>query len=69
MAKSRPFSIYLLKAGQDATNSLREDHELEATAANNLPPEALLFILDASPTPPWWKDYFGVQEALGSRLN
>jgi uncharacterized protein (TIGR04141 family) len=64
MAKSRPFSIYLLKAGQDATNSLKEDHELEATEANNLPQGALLYILDATPTPPWWKGYFGIQEVL-----
>jgi uncharacterized protein (TIGR04141 family) len=64
MAKSRPFSIYLLKAGQNATNSLKEDHELEATEANNLPQGALLYILDATPTPPWWKGYFGIQEVL-----
>ena len=64
MAKSRPFSIYLLKTGQNATNSLKEDHDLEPTEADNLPPGAELFILDAPPAPPWWRDYFGVQETL-----
>ncbi|QPF82572.1 TIGR04141 family sporadically distributed protein [Bradyrhizobium genosp. L] len=64
MTKSRPFSIYLLKPGRDATNSLRNDHGLQPAEAESLPPNARLFILDATPTPPWWKGYFDVQEEL-----
>jgi uncharacterized protein (TIGR04141 family) len=64
MAKSRPFSIYLLKPGQDDNNSLKDDHDLEPTEAANLPEGAKLFVLDAGPTPPWWREYFGIKEEL-----
>lgn len=65
MAKSRSFSIYLLKEGFDATNTLREDHSLdEGVAANDLPEGATLLVLDNDPYPPWWKSYFGVQKNL-----
>ncbi|TPL62955.1 DUF6119 family protein [Mesorhizobium sp. B2-3-15] len=64
MGKARPFSIYLLKEHFDATNSLREDHELVAAEAANLPEGAVLYILDADPKPPWWRGYFGVAEPL-----
>ncbi|MFA6965253.1 DUF6119 family protein [Bosea sp. (in: a-proteobacteria)] len=62
MAKSRYFSIYLLKEGRDSTNSLREDHTLNAdVAAHHLPDDAVLFVLDSAPRPPWWKSYFGLE--------
>ena len=64
MSRARPFSIYLLKEGFDATNSLREDHDLEAADATDLPEGAVLYILDADPKPPWWRSYFGVTEPL-----
>lgn len=64
MAKTRPFSIYLLKPTFDATNSLRDDHGLVAAAATDLPEGAVLYILDADPKPPWWRAYFGVTEPL-----
>ncbi len=64
MAKAYPFSISLLKSGYVATNSLKEDHRLEAAAATDLPENAALYILDDDPKPPWWKSYFGVQEDL-----
>jgi len=63
--KSRPFSIYLLKAGYDATNALADDHDLhQAADATILPPGSTLFILDADARPPWWRGYFGVQQEL-----
>lgn len=65
MAKSRSFSIYLLKEGRDATNSLKEDHRLdEGAAATNLPEGSTLFVLDNVPRAPWWKSYFGVAKDL-----
>jgi len=64
MAKSRPFSIYLLKEGKDATNSLKQDHGLEAAEATALPEGAVLFVLDSDPKPPWWRSYFGVTQPL-----
>ena len=65
MAKSRSFSIYLLKEGYDATNALREDHALDDDiGAQGLPEGATLFVLDSDPRPPWWKSYFNVEKNL-----
>lgn len=65
MAKSRSFSIYLLKEGYDATNALREDHALDAgIGAHGLPEGATLFVLDSDPRPTWWASYFGVEKNL-----
>lgn len=65
MGKSRPFSIYLLKQGYDATNSLKEDHKLDAAvSATKLPEEARLFVLDAPETDVWWTGYFGVNARI-----
>ena len=62
MSKSRSFSIYLLKKGFDASNSLKDEHELEEDIdAEALPKDALLFVLDNAPHPPWWKTYFGIE--------
>ncbi|ASY61145.1 DUF6119 family protein [Sinorhizobium sp. CCBAU 05631] len=68
MGKVRPFSIYLLKEEFDATNSLREDHDLQIAEATDLPEGAVLYILDADPKPPWWRGYFGVTEPLIQQL-
>lgn len=63
--KSRSFSIYLLKQGYDATNTLADDHGLEAvTTATNLPTGAVLYILDTPPRAPWWREYFGIAKDL-----
>lgn len=65
MAKSRSFSIYLLKEGFDATNALREDHALDDNiGALALPEGATLYVLDSDPRPPWWKSYFNVEKNL-----
>lgn len=65
MAKSRGFSIYLLKEGYDAANALREDHALaDDVGAQGLPEDASLFVLDSAPRPPWWKAYFTIEKEL-----
>lgn len=65
MSKSRPFSIYLLKTGHDASNSLKENHHLKDTVdARSAPERASLFILDSAPTVPWWKHFFGIQQEI-----
>ncbi len=67
--KSRPFSIFLLKQGYDASNALDVDHDLqEAEGATQVPEGAKLYILDAQPKRPWWRDYFGLQEELWQQL-
>jgi len=62
MAKSRSFSIYLLKDGYNSTNSLKEGHHLERITENNanLPVDAEMYILNNPSTSPWWKEYWGV---------
>ncbi|WP_174044153.1 DUF6119 family protein [Rhizobium rhizogenes] len=65
MAKSRGFSIYLLKEGYDGTNALRDDHALDDdVGAQELPENASLFVLDSAPRPPWWKGYFNIGKEL-----
>lgn len=69
MSKSRSFSIYLLKEGFDATNTLKDDHSLDdQVAGNSLPDGAVLYVLDNPPMPPWWKGYFGIQKNLMQTL-
>lgn len=65
MAKTRSFSVYLLKEDFDATNALKDDTNLEpAIAATDLPEGAVLHILDNAPTTPWWRGYFGITKEL-----
>ncbi len=57
--KTRSFSIFLLKVGYNAQNSLKLGHELISNyQAQNLPRGASLFISDSVRTTPWWVDYF-----------
>lgn len=63
--KSRPFTIFLLKQGFDATNSLKAEHELDqAAVSNRLPENSSVFILDAQPRAPWWREYFNIDNPL-----
>ncbi|MFJ5457164.1 TIGR04141 family sporadically distributed protein [Pectobacterium sp. CHL-2024] len=59
--KTRSFSIFLLKAGYDAQNALKPDHQLlDDFQAQNLPQGASLFISDRFRTTPWWVSYFSI---------
>ncbi|MDU6606278.1 MAG: TIGR04141 family sporadically distributed protein [Streptococcus salivarius] len=59
--KTRPFSIYLLKDGYNANNSLKQDHGLQSNFhAQSLPAGSSLFISDKIETIPWWVDYFNI---------
>lgn len=65
MGKVRPLSIYLLKAGFNEQNALKDDHGLQGpVTAGNLPQNAALYLLDSQPTQPWWKAYFGITQTL-----
>lgn len=66
MAKSRSFSIFLLKEGFTPLNSLKEDHSLGLLEEENthLPEEAVLYISDRPANPPWWKSYWGIEKDL-----
>ena len=65
MTKTHSFSIFLLKEGSDAANSLKDDNPLQTDiVGDNLPEGAVLFVLDNPPRPPWWKSFFGLQKEL-----
>ncbi len=65
MSKSHPFSIFLLKPHFDPTTALADPKQrLTPSHGSTLPANASLFLLDAPPKEPWWKDCFGIQEAL-----
>lgn len=69
MSRTRPFSIFLLKQGYDATNSLRPDHALEEILdARQIPARSRLFVMDTMPLEPWWRGYFGIPKSLSHAI-
>jgi uncharacterized protein (TIGR04141 family) len=66
MAKSRGFSIYLLKESFNAQNALKNDHNLELINKDDadLPTGALMYIADRPASIPWWKNYWGLNKNL-----
>lgn len=65
MSKSRNFSIFLLKEKFTAKNALKKDNSLKSKIkASQLSKGSTLYISDNHPTPPWWKDYWGINKDL-----
>lgn len=66
MAKSRGFSIYLLKNTFSPENALKDDHNLELLLEDhtNLPIGAIMYLADTAGSPPWWKNYWGIDKNL-----
>jgi uncharacterized protein (TIGR04141 family) len=66
MAKSRSFSIYLLKETFSAENALKDGHSLEMIIEDNtnLPDRSVMYIADRPGTTPWWKNYWGINKDL-----
>ena len=66
MAKSRSFSIYLLKENYNPSNSLKEEHTLELLQEEDtdLPEEAVMYISDRPVRTPWWKSYWNINKNL-----
>lgn len=64
-ARSKSFSVYLLKNGFDKGTALRADHKLGLPVkATALPTNADLYVFDGPKREPWWKLYFGVPGKL-----
>ena len=63
MAKSRSFSVYLLKPGVSYENALRTNN-LQSSTAQNLPNGAHMYISNDNRIQPWWKEYWGVQNDI-----
>lgn len=70
MAKSRSFTIYLLKEGFNPTNTLKDNHGLQMVNPSeaNLPTNAVMYILNNNSTAPWWKNYWNVNIDLQQSL-
>ena len=67
--KSRTFSIYLLKKDFTPDNALKDEHPFgNRVQATRLPTGSVMYLLDAIPYPPWWKDYWGVIEQIEQSL-
>ena len=66
MAKSRNFSVYLLKKGFDAQNSLKEGHNLTPLneANTNIPAGGIMYYGQNQIKSPWWKEYWGINQNL-----
>lgn len=66
MAKSRSFSIYLLKSTFSFENALKDDHALELIneESTNLPHGSKMYIADRPGGTPWWKSYWGINRNL-----
>ena len=66
MAKSKNFSIYLLKNGFDARNSLKEGHNLRLLEEmdTNIPQGGIMYYGQNQTRAPWWKEYWGISLEL-----
>ena len=70
MAKTRTFSIYLLKEGVTIANALKENHGLSRLDGNDSTldePNITIYLSEARTTPPWWKAYLGIEQDLNQR--
>lgn len=72
MAKTRSFSIYLLKDGNTVQDALKEGHNLKelspdeyGLSCDNC--DITVFLSQSSSNPPWWKAYLGINNALEQR--
>lgn len=66
MAKSRSFSIYLLKDTFTPDNALKDDHNLQLLEEENtnLPNNSIMYLSDNPGSPPWWKFFWGISKNL-----
>lgn len=66
MSKRRNFSIYLLKQGFNADNSLKEGHQLQLLREDNtqIPIGGIMYYGQNPMKSPWWKEYWGINQEL-----
>lgn len=68
MAKSRAYSIFLLKPDYDSHNAIKDPSKLTKELGSKLPDNATLFILNSHTSQPWWKESFGIEKSLNQIL-
>ena len=66
MAKSKNFSVYLLKNGFNAHNSLKDEHNLTLLneADTRIPAGGIMYYGQNPTRSPWWKEYWGISQDL-----
>lgn len=66
MAKSRNFSVYLLKRGFNADNALKDEINLTRLTENetNIPEGGVMYVGQSPIKQPWWKEYWGINQEL-----
>lgn len=66
MAKSRNFSVYLLKREFNANNALKDDINLTRLTENetNIPEGGVMYVGQSPIKQPWWKEYWGINQEL-----
>lgn len=66
MAKSRNFSVYLLKRGFNADNALKDEHTLTLLEEDNtnIPDGGIMYYGQNQTIAPWWKAYWGINQEL-----
>lgn len=66
MAKSRNFSVYLLKHGFNADNALKDDNNLTRLEEEEtkIPNGGVMYYGQRQTTQPWWKSYWGISQEL-----
>ena len=70
MAKTRTFSVYLLKEGVTINEAMKEDHglsRLDNSSCSLYEHNMTIYLSEARPTPPWWKNYLGIERNLSQR--
>lgn len=65
MTKSKNFSVYLLKDGFDAQNSLKDNHLILLNETDtNIPAGGVMYYGQNPIRAPWWKEYWGINQEL-----
>ena len=70
MAKIRTFSVYLLKEGVTINEAMKENHGLSRLDNNSCSlyeHNMTIYLSEARFTPPWWKNYLGIERDLSQR--
>lgn len=66
MAKSRNFTVYLLKRGFNVDNALKDENNLTRLTEDetNIPEGGVMYFGQSPIKQPWWKEYWGINQDL-----
>lgn len=64
MARTRSFSVYLLKPGVTELDALEHPEKLDAVSTGGLPADAAAYVIKVGAKSPWWRSFFGIPDTL-----